>query len=86
MQVDITVLGGLPITVQFEIESADPEVGIMSAGVGDWDITHINGKPCKKSPEWLYRRIDAVKGEHNRLFEQLGEAVSAACEYDYHED
>ncbi len=59
--IDLTVLGGLPITVAYKISRAEPDVGIMSDGVDDWWITHIAGRACKKHPEWLTRRLNAAK-------------------------
>lgn len=59
MEIDIKVLGGLPVTVSYTIDGPDYDVGYMSAGLGEWEITHINGKRCKKPPQWLYNRLDA---------------------------
>lgn len=59
--IDLRVLGGLPITVAYVIGRAEPDVGIMSDGVDDWWITHVGGRPVKKKPLWLTRRLDAAK-------------------------
>lgn len=69
---DMTVLGGLPVTIEFTVQGAEPDVGIMSGYVDDWYITAINGRPVKKC-DWLYRRIDATKGESDRIVEALNE-------------
>lgn len=70
-EADVTVLGGLLITVSFTIEGPDREVGIFYSSVNDWEITHIAGRKCKKSPGWLYDRIEARKDEVERLKENL---------------
>lgn len=59
MKTKVRVLRGLEITVEFEIEPAQPSVGIMNRYVSDWRITEIAGRPLGKSEacEWLYKRI-----------------------------
>jgi hypothetical protein len=79
---DITVLGGLPVTVEFNIQGAEPDVGIMSSYIEEWWITHINGRKCKKHPQWLQNRIDAKKGEDDQIIEQLNEYELYEPEYD----
>lgn len=59
--VDLRVLGGLPITVAYTVGRAEPDVGIMSDYVDDWWITHVGGRPVKNSPEWLLRRLRKAK-------------------------
>lgn len=59
--IDLLVLGGLPITVAYKISRAEPDVGIMSDYVDDWWITHVGGRPVKNSPEWLLRRLRKAK-------------------------
>jgi hypothetical protein len=79
---DITVLGGLPVTVEFNTQGPDPDVGIFGTCVEEWWITHINGRKCKKHPQWLEDRIDAKKGEEDRIVEQLNEYEPYEPEYD----
>lgn len=71
-EIDTTVLGGLPVTIEFTIQGAEPDVGIMSSYVDEWYITHINGRAVKKC-DWLDRRIAATKGETERLVEEMNE-------------
>ncbi|QJD54547.1 hypothetical protein [Sphingomonas phage Kharn] len=79
-ETDITVLGGLPVTVEYETYAAEPDVGIMSGGVDDWWIVAINGRPVKKC-DWLYRRIEATKGERERIREELDEIANEPDDY-----
>lgn len=72
--VDITVLGGLPVTVEFTLCGAEPDVGIMSDYVDEWSIVAINDRTCKRPPQWLYNRIDKTKGEEELLLEKLYES------------
>ncbi len=78
MQTDITVLGGLPVTIGYEIEGADPDVG-LEAGVGEWWITHINGRKVS-NPEWLYKRLSAMSGEEDRILQKLNELADSPCD------
>lgn len=67
---DMTVLGGLPVTVEFTTTGYDNrDVGLGIDDVEDWSIVAINGKTCRKSPEWLYKRIRETKGEEDRIVE-----------------
>lgn len=44
-RLDTTILGGLPVTVEISIAERDPDVGIFSDYVEDWQITAVgNGK------------------------------------------
>lgn len=72
--VDVTVLGGLQITVEFTTSGAEPDVGIMSSYVDEWYITHISGRPLRKKEkcDWLYDRI-AKAGEEEIIIEKCME-------------
>lgn len=74
------VLGGLPVTVGFNIQPAEPDVGIFSAYVDEWWIEEVNGRPIKKD-DWIRNRIKP--GEEAALLEELAEQ---AGEDDYYED
>ena len=56
---NITVLGGLPVTVKARIADAEPDVGIFDAWVDDWEVVAINGRKLKsaKHADWIYRRM-----------------------------
>ncbi|OHD25433.1 MAG: hypothetical protein A2Y38_12795 [Spirochaetes bacterium GWB1_59_5] len=69
MQTELRILGGLPVTVEFTMQPAERDVGIMSDYVEEWEVVEINGKRCKKSPAWLYNRIEAKKGEEDRILQ-----------------
>lgn len=83
-ELETTVLGGLPVTIEFTVAGAEPDVGIMSAYVDEWYITHINGRAVKKC-DWLDKRIAETKGETDTLIEAMNEhaAESDAGYYDY---
>lgn len=59
--IDLRVLGGLPITVAYTVGRAEPDVGIMSDYVDDWWITHVGGRKVKGFPDWLLRRLRKAK-------------------------
>lgn len=67
MELDITVLGGLPVTIEFGMQPAELDVGIMNSYCDEWYVVAIAGRKCKKPPQWLYNRIDAKKGEEERI-------------------
>lgn len=71
MQTEVTILGGLSVTIQFSLQAAEPEVGIMNSYVEDWEIVAIAGRKLRKAEkcDWLYRRIDAKKGEEAKIME-----------------
>lgn len=70
---EITVLNGLPVTIEFCVNGSDPEVGIFDDTIEDWEIVAISGKVCKKPPMWLYRRITNA-GEDQKVVEKLFES------------
>lgn len=79
--VDITVLGGMEITVEFTTGYEDGECGYPGHYVDEWYITHIAGRPLRKNEkcQWLYDRI-AKAGEEDRIVEKCLE--HAADDYD----
>ena len=87
MQTEVTILGGLKVTVEFNVCGSDPEVGIMSAYVEDWSIVEIAGRPLRKNEkaDWLYRRIEATKGTEDKIIEACNEAIDN-YEPDYEPD
>lgn len=82
MQIDIRVLGGLEITVEFSIGRAEHDVGIMSDYVDEWYIVAIAGRTLRKGEkcDWLYKRIEAAK-EEDKIVEACCE-----CAGDYDDD
>lgn len=83
--IDMRVLGGLPVTIEYDIQPAEKDVGLYSDYVDDWYVTHINGKRCKKSPEWLHTRIEKTKGEEDRIISECMDHAAEAY-YDYRND
>lgn len=85
-ETEITILGGLPVTVEYEVQPAEPDVGIREAYVDDWAIVAVAGRAPKKvtpkSFNWLYKRIDATKNEINRIMDALEEDFGDR-RYDY---
>lgn len=61
-ETNTTVLGGLPVTVAFDVYPAEPDVGIFGAYVGDVRITHVAGKR-KKNTAWIDTRMTARDDE-----------------------
>lgn len=74
-EADIRILGGLPVTVAYSVQDAEPDVGIMSAYVDDWYIVAVNGKTpkSKKAREfaWLYARLS--KKDEAAILDELNE-------------
>lgn len=88
-EADIRILGGLPVTVEYTIQGAEPDVGIMQAGVDDWWIVAVNGRYPKNEAKnpfgWLHARIDKTKGEEERIRDELNEAAAEA-DQGYYDD
>lgn len=71
---DVTILGGLPVTVSFVIQRAEPDVGIMSDYPEDVYVERVKGKKISRNfSKTLAERIDDTKGEYDRLCETLME-------------
>lgn len=81
MKLDIRILGGLLVTIEFDVCAADESVGIMSPGAENWHVVAINDRICKTHPEWLYACIEKRKGEADRIQEACDEAATL-----YYED
>lgn len=87
METDVKILGGLTVTIKFTVAPADRSVGLMSDYVEDWHISAINHRNCKKPPEWLYNRIEAKKGEEDRIMKALYATLDKGCrDYDGYDD
>ena len=81
-EIDTTVFNGFPITVKFEIHKPEPDVGIFSHYIDDFEIVRIGNKKVKKYPSWLYDKIEKSPCEKEKLIEKLMEAGSDNF-YDY---
>lgn len=71
--VDITVLGGLPVTVEFSIDPADPSVGIMGEALED--VKFCKRGTSKELP-FVETRINAIQGEMQRVEDAIWEALA----------
>jgi len=79
-EADMTVLGGLPVTIRFTVSEDDPSVGYRG-GVEDWWITHLGGRRLA-NPAWLQRRIDSTPGEDQRIRVRLEEEEIDTLEWE----
>ncbi len=81
--VDVTVLGGMEITVEFSTGYEDGECGYPGHYVEEWYITHIAGRALRKGEkcDWLYKRIEDAKEEEKIVEKCLGYVAD-----DYYED
>lgn len=71
--VHLTIFGGLPVTVEYSIEPADPSVGIWGGGVEDWHVVAINERRRKVCPEWLQKRLDNDPKEVDRIMDAIAD-------------
>jgi hypothetical protein len=75
---DTTVLGGFPVSVDAEIEPPDPSVGYYGFGVAEYTLSSVKtGKPFGK---WLYTRVQGVRGEEQKLFDEILQSFGENCE------
>lgn len=63
---DIKVLGGLPITIEYKTVGIGKKCAKLES-IDAWKITHIAGRKCKKNPEWLWRKLHATRGEMDKI-------------------
>jgi hypothetical protein len=70
---DTTVLGGLPVTVEFETEYEDGECGYPGHYVTDWWISAVNGV-YKKNTDWITKRMSSK--ENDRVVEEALEYMA----------
>ncbi len=71
---DVTACG-IPVTVKFHVQPAEPDVGIRRAYVDEYEIVAINGrKTTGKNAKWLYGKIDRTPGEHGRIMQACEES------------
>jgi len=69
---DTTVLGGLPVTVEFNTTGYDNrDCGGGVDDVDDWSISAVGGKTCKKAPAWIYKRL--TNADESRIVEECYE-------------
>lgn len=74
-EIDTTILGGLPVTVSFTIQRAEPDVGIMSDYPEDVYVVRVKGKKIGRTFALaLQARIDETK-EYDALCERIMEAL-----------
>ncbi len=56
MRTDVSILGGLIVTISFSVAPPEPDNGIPCAYIDEWEFVAINGRP-KKNYDWLFNRI-----------------------------
>lgn len=67
MEFETTILGGLPVLVKFTMCPAEPDVGILSEYVDEYELCSVKtGKPLG---DWAQRRLEETKGEDKLLAE-----------------
>jgi hypothetical protein len=80
---DITVLGGLPVTVAYTIQGPDPDVGIPSSWVEEFEITHIAGRKVKGNrANWLHAKLDKDRKAYDAAIDAIYQSWSDDSEYD----
>lgn len=74
-QCDTTILGGLPVTIEYTVARAEPDVGIMSDYVDEWYITHIKDKPINPHLRRALEQRVHMRKEEAHLLETLMENI-----------
>ena len=86
---DMTNLGGLSVHVEATMTPAEPDVGIFSSYIDDYELfvygPERGGKPRKLKKAWksLYARVN--EKEMELLDEKAHEAFAESKNYDYDE-
>lgn len=73
-EVEIKVLGGLPVIAQVWIDPADPSVGYFSPSIEEYILCHHKtGKPHN---QWIYNRIeqDGIEKVEDAIWKALDES------------
>jgi len=68
-ELDVTVLSGLSVTVSFNIQPPEPDLGLFSCYVEDINVIAVKGKKLKFN-NWVDKRI-AKSGDLIRLEQEL---------------
>jgi len=68
MQTELTILGGLPVTIDFDVCKRGGKDEII------WTVEYINGEVCSRSHEWIYTRVYCKPGEEDRIINACREA------------
>lgn len=69
---DTTVLGGLPVTIEFDTTGYDNrDCGGGVDDVDDWSIVAVGGKMCKKPPYWITNKLTG--DDESRIIEECYE-------------
>lgn len=71
------VFGNVAINLEFVIQGAEPDVGIMSEYIEEWWVTHINGVAISKSKS-RDKFCEAVEADAIAMG-IVNEAMYAAC-------
>lgn len=72
-EVDTTVFGGLPITVEFNAYYEDGECGYPGYVIEGWAIIAVGSRPCKRSPNWIMRKL--TKADEEKITEDCFAAI-----------
>ena len=78
MSVEVSVLGGLRLAIEFSVYPADPSVGIFNAGVDEWKIVGIGNRTVREneSTYWLEKRLS--KEEKKEIWDACEHALKFA--------
>ena len=69
---DTTVLGGLPVTIEFTTTGYDnTDVGGGIDDVDEWSIIAVGGKTCNKAPNWITDKLTGAEG--SRIMDECTE-------------
>ena len=76
---EIKVLGGLPVGVNYVVQGAEPDVGIMNSYLDEYEFVSVKtGKPLG---DWVERRLEETK-TLDKAIDAINEAIYEA-ERDY---
>ncbi len=67
---DLVILEGLEVTIEYTVQSAEPDVGIMSDYPEEWFISHIGNRKCPDDLDAALRAFLSPK-EEDAIIEAL---------------
>lgn len=74
VEVSVRIFGGLPVDVELTMQPAEPDVGIFSDYIDDWEIVGINGQ--LKKCDWVQKKLDNDAKALEAFLDECYEALS----------
>ncbi len=68
-EADVVVLGGLPVTILYSVETPDTSVGESGWQITDWQVTHVAGR--RQKADWVMKKLTRTRESRNEVEDVL---------------